>query len=88
MKPALQSLLLYCRPGFEKECAAEIQDQTHKLEVLGYSKASPGAGFVLFTPYQEPDMAVLGKQLNFADLSLKPIAVSEPKAISKQLGAA
>ena len=62
MKPALQSLLLYCRPGFEKECAAEIQDQTHKLEVLGYSKASPGAGFVLFTPYQEPDMAVLGKQ--------------------------
>ena len=66
--PALQSLLLYCRPGFEKECAAEIQGQTQKLEVPGYSKANPGAGFVLFTPYQEADTAALAKQLRFADL--------------------
>ena len=83
MKPTLQSLLLYCRPGFEKECAAEIQDQTHKLEVLGYSKASPGVGFVLFTPYQESDMAVLGKQLNFADLCFARQMVAVLPLLSK-----
>ena len=64
----LQSLLLYCRPGFEKECAAEIQHQAEKLEVSGYAKAKPDSGFVLFTPYQEADMETLVKQLRFADL--------------------
>lgn len=66
--PAPQSLLLYCRPGFEKECAAEIQEQARRLEVLGYSKANPDSGYVLFIPYEAADMAVLGKELRFADL--------------------
>lgn len=66
--PTIQSLLLYCRPGFEKECAAEIHAQAQKLEVLGYSKASPDSGYVVFTPYGPNDMSVLTKQLNFVDL--------------------
>ena len=80
---ALYTLLLYCRPGFEKECAAEIQDQTQRLEVLGYSKASPGTGFVLFTPYQESDMAVLAKQLRFADLCFARQMVAVLPLLSK-----
>ncbi len=83
MKPALHALLLYCRPGFEKECAAEIQDQTHRLEVLGYFKASPGTGFVLFTPYQESDMALLAKQLRFADLCFARQMVAVLPLLSK-----
>lgn len=67
-KPTLQSLLLYCRPGFEKECAAEIQAQTEKLKVLGYAKTKPDSGYVLFTPYEANDMEVLHKELSFADL--------------------
>jgi 23S rRNA (cytidine2498-2'-O)-methyltransferase len=64
----LHALLLYCRPGFEKECAAEIQSKAQKLEVLGYAKARPDSGFVLFTPYEAAGLAVLRKALPFADL--------------------
>ncbi len=64
----MHSLLLYCRPGFEKECAAEIQGKAQRLDVLGYAKAKPDSGFVLFTPYEEAGMEVLHKELQFADL--------------------
>ncbi len=64
----MHSLLLYCRPGFEKECAAEIQDHAQRLEILGYAKARPDSGFVLFTPYEESDMARVFKELRFAEL--------------------
>jgi 23S rRNA (cytidine2498-2'-O)-methyltransferase len=67
-QPNLHSLLLYCRPGFEKECAAEIQSLSHRLEVQGYSKAAPDSGYVLFTPYEASSMEVLTRQLRFADL--------------------
>ena len=65
---ALQSLLLHCRPGFENECAAEIQSQAQKLDVAGYAKAKPDTGYVLFTPYAAADMAALHKELPFAEL--------------------
>ena len=66
--PTPLALLLYCRPGFEKECAAEIQDRAQRLEALGYSKAVPDSGYVLFTPYEPAGMAVLSKELRFVDL--------------------
>jgi 23S rRNA (cytidine2498-2'-O)-methyltransferase len=65
---ALQSLLLYCRPGFEKECAAEIQAQSQYLQVSGYIKTKPDSGYVLFTPYQATDVLILQKELRFAEL--------------------
>lgn len=64
----MHALLLYCRPGFEKECAAEIQAQATALEVSGYAKAKPDTGFVLFTPYEEDSAASLQRRLRFADL--------------------
>jgi 23S rRNA (cytidine2498-2'-O)-methyltransferase len=64
----LQALLLYCRPGFESECAAEIQDRAQRLKVPGYSRAKPDSGYVLFTPSEAEGMAVLFKELRFADL--------------------
>lgn len=39
-------LLLYCRPGFEKECAAEILAQTSALGSPGYVRATPDGGLV------------------------------------------
>lgn len=43
-------LFLYCRPGFEKECAAEIQALSADHGVAGYCSTRPQTGHVLFTP--------------------------------------
>lgn len=66
--PTLTALLLYCRAGFEKECAAEIHEQARALEVEGYSKAKPDSGFVVFTPYEPATVPALYTQLRFKDL--------------------
>jgi 23S rRNA (cytidine2498-2'-O)-methyltransferase len=34
----MKQLLLYCRSGFEKECAGEIQDKAGQQEVFGFCK--------------------------------------------------
>lgn len=46
MKPEI--LFLYCRPGFESECASEIQEHASKVGVSGYCKAKPLSGYVVF----------------------------------------
>ncbi len=42
------ALLIYCRPGFEKEAAAEIQAHTAQSDISGYVRTRPDSGFVLF----------------------------------------
>jgi 23S rRNA (cytidine2498-2'-O)-methyltransferase len=42
------ALLIYCRPGFEKEAAAEIQSRTTYAGISGYVKTRPDSGFVVF----------------------------------------
>jgi 23S rRNA (cytidine2498-2'-O)-methyltransferase len=64
----LCALLLYCRPGFEKECAAEIQERARLQEALGYAKAKPDSGFVLFAPYEPGMAAELWRRLRFEAL--------------------
>ncbi len=34
----MKQLMLYCRSGFEKECAGEIQDKATQLEVYGFPR--------------------------------------------------
>ena len=46
----MSALFLYCRPGFEKECAAEIQAVAGRHGLSGYCSAHPGTGYVIFTP--------------------------------------
>ena len=65
----LNALLLYCRAGFEKECAAEIQEQAQALEVGGYSKAKPDSGFVVFTPHDPASLTALDARLRFDELT-------------------
>lgn len=43
-------LFLYCRPGFEKECAAEIQAVATRYGIAGYCSTREQSGHVLFTP--------------------------------------
>jgi 23S rRNA (cytidine2498-2'-O)-methyltransferase len=41
-------LLLYCRPGFEKECAGEIQEKAAAEGLPGYVIAREGDGYLLY----------------------------------------
>ena len=54
----MNKVVLYCRPGFEKECAAEITDKAAKREVFGFARVKENAGYVVFECYQ-PDDEVL-----------------------------
>jgi len=65
----LTGFLLYCRAGFEKECAAEIQEQAAALDVAGYSKAKPDSGFVVFTPHDPGSLKALCSRLRFDELT-------------------
>lgn len=48
----MNKVVLYCRPGFEKECAAEITDKAAKREVFGFARVKENAGYVVFECYQ------------------------------------
>jgi 23S rRNA (cytidine2498-2'-O)-methyltransferase len=63
-----ECILLYCRGGFEKECAAEILDRARDLGAAGYVKAKPDSGFVVFIPHEAQAMAALRRELRFDDL--------------------
>lgn len=57
----VQHFLLYCRAGFEKECAAEISDRAAARGVAGYCKTKPDSGYVVYTPYEAAQARVLGR---------------------------
>lgn len=64
----VRALLLYCRPGFEKECVAELIDKTSGIDVHGYAKTLAGSGYALFHPQMETDLARIFRELRFDDL--------------------
>ena len=44
----MTAIVLYCRPGFEKECGAEIQEKAAWNEVYGYLTLTKNEGIVYF----------------------------------------
>ena len=64
----LNHLFLHCRPGFEKECAAEITELAAGLEIFGYCKTNNHAAFVVFTAHEGQDTARLMAELRFKAL--------------------
>lgn len=56
--------LLYCRPGFEGECAAEVQGFATVREVAGYCQAKPDSGYVLFSLYDAAQAQLLFETLD------------------------
>jgi 23S rRNA (cytidine2498-2'-O)-methyltransferase len=60
-------LLLYCRAGFEKECAAEICDLGERLGVPGHARTRPDSAFVVFVPH-DGDAAALFIRLRYRHL--------------------
>ena len=63
MRPA--QLLLYCRAGFEKECAQEATAAAAEMGVEGFVKARPDSGFAVFHAHQADMGAELGRHLAF-----------------------
>jgi len=61
-------IFLYCRPGFENECAAEIQDVAATLNIQGYCKAKEKASYASFHPHQPDDALQLIESLPFKKL--------------------
>ncbi len=64
----MNKVALYCRPGFEKECAAEIVAKAAELEVHGFPRVKENSGYVLFECYQFEDADKLVRTLKFNEL--------------------
>lgn len=58
----LNQLLLFCRSGFENECAAEAMAKAEAAGLAGFIKAKPRQGWVLLTLYQENGALLLQQQ--------------------------
>ncbi|APG19608.1 23S rRNA (cytidine(2498)-2'-O)-methyltransferase RlmM [Kosakonia radicincitans DSM 16656] len=64
----MNKVVLLCRPGFEKECAAEITDKAGRLEVFGFARVKENSGYVVFECYQENDADKVARELPFSSL--------------------
>ena len=51
----MTSIVLYCRPGFEKECGAEIQEKASWNEMYGYLELKKNEGLVFFHLHNSED---------------------------------
>ncbi len=61
----MNKLALYCRPGFEKEVAAEIADQASHLGVFGFARVQDNSGYVIFECYQPDEADRLARDIPF-----------------------
>lgn len=61
-------IILYCRPGFEKECAQEITDKAQQLGHYGFAKTKAFSGYVEFECYEKESALYLIKAISFNQL--------------------
>ncbi|WP_133180828.1 23S rRNA (cytidine(2498)-2'-O)-methyltransferase RlmM [Shewanella decolorationis] len=59
----MKNLFLFCRAGYEKECAAEIQQRAAELNVGGFVKANNNDAYVVYQCFEEDGGDTLVKQL-------------------------
>ena len=64
----VNSLILYCRSGFEKECAAEILERATALGIDGFIKAMPATGHVIFTAFPQKSNVSFVDKIQFKNL--------------------
>lgn len=65
----MAGLFLFCRAGFESECAAELLERAAQHAIAGHCKAKPGAGYVRFESYPPTAAATLADKLNLDQLT-------------------
>lgn len=64
----MKQLLIYCRAGFEKEVAAEIQDKAAQFGCFGYCKLKNNSAYVIFESYDAKTLAVFYRDYPFEQL--------------------
>ena len=64
----MNKLALYCRSGFEKEAAAEINAKAAELGVFGFARVIDNSAYVIFECYQPGEADQLARQLPFNEL--------------------
>lgn len=64
----MKNLFLFCRAGYEKECAAEIQQRAAELNVGGFVKANNNDAYVVYQCFDDDGGDTLAKQLSLDSL--------------------
>ncbi|MDK1098506.1 23S rRNA (cytidine(2498)-2'-O)-methyltransferase RlmM, partial [Cronobacter sakazakii] len=59
----MNKVILYCRQGFEKECAAEITDKAAQQGVFGFARVKENSAYVIFECYQPEEADKLAREL-------------------------
>ncbi len=62
------NLFLFCRAGYEKDCAAEIQVRAAELDIGGFVKTNTNDGYVIFQCFQAGDAEILAKNISLDSL--------------------
>lgn len=81
------TILLYCRPGFENDCAAEIMDWANRAGLPGFVRAHDGEGYLKFHGAQPDVVPALSARLDLASLIFPRqwlIAHGEPLTLSSR----
>lgn len=61
----MNNLYLHCRPGFEKECVAEITEQASAVGIYGYCKTCEGSAWVTYVCSNTDEAKILVEKLPF-----------------------
>ncbi|WCN09050.1 23S rRNA (cytidine(2498)-2'-O)-methyltransferase RlmM [Marinomonas mediterranea] len=64
----MKNILAYCRIGFEKDCAAELQEVAANAGVYGYCQARESDGYVVFNGANQGDAEKVIKSLSFNEV--------------------
>ncbi|MBU3825614.1 MAG: 23S rRNA (cytidine(2498)-2'-O)-methyltransferase RlmM [Candidatus Oceanisphaera merdipullorum] len=64
----MKQLLIYCRPGFEKEAAAEIQDKAGEFGCPGFARTKDDSGFIIYECFGEDDADLMARKLSYREL--------------------
>ena len=64
----MNNLILYCRSGYEKDCAAEIQHRAQEANVDGFVKANRDDAYVVFKTFEPNGADVLMEKLPLSSL--------------------
>ncbi|NVJ66598.1 MAG: 23S rRNA (cytidine(2498)-2'-O)-methyltransferase RlmM [Gammaproteobacteria bacterium] len=60
--------IFFCRPGFENDCAAEVQALASELDLAGYANAKPNDGYIRFYLFDEASEQSLFDELDIDEL--------------------
>lgn len=60
--------VFFCRPGFESDCAAEVQAIANANELAGYANAQTDSGYVRFFLFDEQSAEQFFEVLNLDDI--------------------